>query len=170
MERLPYPIPLRVAFRVSLPPLAFSLPGSVAGRREDGLGGLALLVYSRVGCSLGVPRWRVGYMPSFWSSSLVSGGHDQGISKLRFTAAVSRCQPAVQAADGEASISSNKAREGSCTCGFPENSLVWWSYASSSVPWRRLGKMELGRCLNNSGSEVSHCCYLLLGLSPPPKD
>jgi len=113
------------------------------------------------GCRSRLCLYVVWSLVAVWSSSLVSGGHGQGISKLRFAAVALGWQPVVHVVDGETSISSNKARQGSYTGEFPDASSACWSSASPSAPRWRPGKVGIGRCLNNSGSEVRHHRHLL---------
>lgn len=51
------------------PPLSFFLPGGLAGRREDGVGGWLFLYILLVRVEFGFPLWVVGHVP-FWSLSM----------------------------------------------------------------------------------------------------
>ena len=96
-----------------------------------------------------------------WSSSLVLGGHGQGISKLCFVAAASKWQETAQVVDKAANISMNKVRKGSYTDESAGISSAWWRSVFLLASWWRMGKVGLRRCLNKPDVEVCRHRYHL---------
>lgn len=165
---------LRVDSRISLLPLSFLCSGELAGRREDGVGGRALPVYSRLGF---VARLLWLYASS-WLYAVVAegrvvdfGGQIRRAVSFSCLPALRRWQAVSQGWMMSSFIPPNKVRKG-----------IWeWSCAGQArlctellflvvvLLWMKtkaMVKQALGS-FNKACKSAFCCCYSFFTLSPP---